>query len=339
MGLADQRREFRHRIARQDISRVALWSGAVVMLLALTNAVRTGLVAGALELNLPVGLALVVLSFAVRSPRFPASAVSPVFALVVVALTASLAYQASVFHWPVDLGYVIVVMSVFGPVVLDALSFAVGMPVLLAIYVVGTHDVVGERWVDWAFVGVAAAVASGALLRMRLTALDAQADAARAVEEMATTDALTGVLNRRGLDLVLPRVLSSSARFDSTVYVCFVDVDGLKSANDTYGHDFGDQVLQNVARALEGSIRVGDVLARWGGDEFVIVGLGTATSCELIESRIREHVRDCGIDPAKWPGVVSTGCAGGAADPDSIAALISRADQDMYRRRAERRSP
>jgi diguanylate cyclase (GGDEF)-like protein len=339
MGLADHRREFRHRIARQDISRVALWSGAVVMLLALTNAVRTGLVAGALELNLPVGLALVVLSFAVRSPRFPASAVSPVFALVVVALTASLAYQASVFHWPVDLGYVIVVMSVFGPVVLDALSFAVGMPVLLAIYVVGTHDVVGERWVDWAFVGVAAAVASGALLRMRLTALDAQADAARAVEEMATTDALTGVLNRRGLDLVLPRVLSSSARFDSTVYVCFVDVDGLKSANDTYGHDFGDQVLQNVARALEGSIRVGDVLARWGGDEFVIVGLGTATSCELIESRIREHVRDCGIDPAKWPGVVSTGCAGGAADPDSIAALISRADQDMYRRRAERRSP
>jgi diguanylate cyclase (GGDEF)-like protein len=338
VALADYRRDFRRRHARQDISLVALWGGAIVIAMAFTNALRTGWAAGALDLNLPVGVAVLALSFVVRWRRFPDSAVSPAFALMTVTLTASLAYQASVGDWPIDLGYVIVVMSIFGPVVLDALSFAVGMPVLLAIYVVGTHDVVGERWVDWAFVGVAAAVASGALLRMRLTALDAQADAARAVEEMATTDALTGVLNRRGLDLVLPRVLSSSARFDSTVYVCFVDVDGLKSANDTYGHDFGDQVLQSVARALEASIRAGDVLARWGGDEFVIVGLGTATSCELIESRIREHVRDCGIDPAKWPGVVSTGCAGGAADPDSIAALISRADQDMYRRRAERRA-
>jgi diguanylate cyclase (GGDEF)-like protein len=308
------------------------------MLLALTNAVRTGLVAGALELNLPVGLALVVLSFAVRSPRFPASAVSPVFALVVVALTASLAYQASVFHWPVDLGYVIVVMSVFGPVVLDGRSFSLAMPAMLVAYILGMHHVADDQWVNWALVGLAAVVASTALLRMRLSSLDAQADAARAIEEMATTDALTGVLNRHGFDVVLPRVLSSTARFDSTAYVCFVDVDGLKAANDTHGHDFGDQVLQSVARALEASIRVGDLLARWGGDEFVIVGLGTATSCELIESRIREHVRDCGIDPAKWPGVVSTGCASGAADPDSIAALISRADQDMYRRRAERRA-
>ena len=92
----------------------------------------------------------------------------------------------------------------------------------------------------------------------------------------ASTDALTGLPNRRSLLETLNRMLAQAVRTKTRVLVCFLDLDGFKRINDVYGHEFGDAFLAAMARRISGALRGGDFLARLGGDEFVLVGYGPA---------------------------------------------------------------
>lgn len=90
----------------------------------------------------------------------------------------------------------------------------------------------------------------------------------------ASTDALTGLPNRRSLLDTLRRLLAQGEREGRSVLVGFIDMDGFKKINDTHGHDIGDEFLSAMAGRLSASLRASDVLARFGGDEFVVVGAG-----------------------------------------------------------------
>ncbi|MGJ7615186.1 MULTISPECIES: sensor domain-containing diguanylate cyclase [unclassified Variovorax] len=92
----------------------------------------------------------------------------------------------------------------------------------------------------------------------------------------ASTDALTGLPNRRSLMDTLRRLLAHGEREGRSVLVGFIDMDGFKKINDTHGHDIGDEFLSAMAGRLSASLRASDVLARFGGDEFVVVGAGPA---------------------------------------------------------------
>ncbi|MFY3384221.1 bifunctional diguanylate cyclase/phosphodiesterase [Paracidovorax sp. MALMAid1276] len=88
---------------------------------------------------------------------------------------------------------------------------------------------------------------------------------------VAATDQLTGLPNRRALTSALQRMLAQGWRLNLAVQVAFIDLDGFKSINDTYGHEAGDQFLVAVAQRLQGVLRADDLAARLGGDEFVVV--------------------------------------------------------------------
>lgn len=90
----------------------------------------------------------------------------------------------------------------------------------------------------------------------------------------ASTDLLTGLPNRRALLETLDRMLAQAVRAKTRVLVCFLDLDGFKRINDTYGHDMGDAFLAAMSKRIAGALRGGDYLARLGGDEFVLVGYG-----------------------------------------------------------------
>jgi len=94
------------------------------------------------------------------------------------------------------------------------------------------------------------------------------------IEQMAKiicTDPLTGVSNRRGFTREFQRVLSAATRYNETGVLIYVDLDGFKPVNDTYGHAAGDEMLIEVARVLRESIRPQDMVARLGGDEFAVL--------------------------------------------------------------------
>jgi len=126
----------------------------------------------------------------------------------------------------------------------------------------------------------------------------ARRDAERAKAE-ANRDELTGLYNRRGLTELLDREEDRCRRYGNDAGVLSIDVNGLKRINDEQGHSAGDETIRNVAAALKRATRRSDIVARIGGDEFVIIAMesGSAHTAELSQ-RVREQLKTAGVSAA-----------------------------------------
>jgi diguanylate cyclase (GGDEF)-like protein/PAS domain S-box-containing protein len=105
-----------------------------------------------------------------------------------------------------------------------------------------------------------------------------QIAAQRAIEQLekeAMIDPLTGLANRRYIDIVLDNKIDETRRYGLNFGLLFIDIDHFKSINDKYGHDVGDKVLLTVANTMSNMIRSSDILGRWGGEEFIVIVLIT----------------------------------------------------------------
>jgi two-component system cell cycle response regulator len=150
---------------------------------------------------------------------------------------------------------------------------------------------------------------------------------------MATTDALTGLLNRRAFLESTNREVARTRRYGDKLSVVLLDVDHFKHINDKRGHAAGDVVLSAVGKLLNGALRTCDIVARWGGEEFVLVlpstGLeGAAQTAERVRELL-EHasIKDANGDPI--PVTASFGVASYAIG-ESLEQVIDRADRAMY---------
>ena len=159
-----------------------------------------------------------------------------------------------------------------------------------------------------------------------------------ALERMSTTDALTGIPNRRALGELLPRTLASARRDGRGFGIGLIDVDFFKNYNDTYGHQAGDLVLQTVATSMARALQRGhDHVFRFGGEEFCFFCVPeSAEDLARIAERIRHAVEKLGLDHAKNVpgGCVVTVSVGAvylpAIEEESPDFLIQRADQMLY---------
>jgi diguanylate cyclase (GGDEF)-like protein len=162
-------------------------------------------------------------------------------------------------------------------------------------------------------------------------------DAYAGASEAARTDPLTGVKNRLAWEEAIAEVSSVEGDAAQALTVVLVDVDELKTANDSHGHDFGDRVLSATARAIESAVRAGDLLARIGGDEFAVLaaGLEPVDAAEL-EHRIREAVTDR-VGAGGLRLRASVGSASVPPSPSLDEALLA-ADSALYAEKARRLS-
>ncbi|HEV7730851.1 MAG TPA: diguanylate cyclase [Candidatus Binatia bacterium] len=164
-------------------------------------------------------------------------------------------------------------------------------------------------------------------------ALDA-AERLAAAASAAITDSLTGLANRRHLDRRLGQELRRAAVLGHPVAVLFVDIDHFKQINDAHGHERGDAALRAVAAALREAVRAVDVVARFGGEEFVLVLPETdAEGARLVGERIRTIVgtRTAGCVPGGAPLTVTIGFATAPEDGTEAAYLLTCADAAMLR--------
>jgi diguanylate cyclase (GGDEF)-like protein len=150
--------------------------------------------------------------------------------------------------------------------------------------------------------------------------------------ELSETDPLTGLYNARGLFDRLNAELARSRRYRVPLALLSVDLNGLKSINDRYGHRAGDDSLRSVADVIRSQLRKSDVGARWGGDEFAVLAPSTSRVAALeLAERIRALIPQ---RSTRWPLSVSIGVA--ALDPNTdgegfeSAALMRAADGAMY---------
>ncbi|GJG87850.1 hypothetical protein tb265_30310 [Gemmatimonadetes bacterium T265] len=169
-----------------------------------------------------------------------------------------------------------------------------------------------------------------------------RADNAR-LEHLATTDPLTGLLNRRALSERLTTEMERALRYDTSVALLLVDLDHFKRVNDTYGHLAGDGVLRTVAELLGEEARSSDLVGRYGGEEFIVVlpetdDAGAAVLAERMRERVAGHVFRAWEDGRTLRVTASIGVATfPAARIESVEDLFARADGALYRAKAEGR--
>jgi diguanylate cyclase (GGDEF)-like protein/PAS domain S-box-containing protein len=162
-------------------------------------------------------------------------------------------------------------------------------------------------------------------------------DKEQLVRHMALHDGLTGLPNRAILMERLGQRVAITAREPRQIALMFLDLDGFKLVNDSFGHEIGDQVLKTVSKRLLGLLRTSDTVARMGGDEFVIL-LDNPESCEsvaMVAARVIEEVNA----PMPFDGMtahvgISIGVAIFQNDGASPAALLKKADDAMYMAKA-----
>jgi diguanylate cyclase (GGDEF)-like protein len=152
------------------------------------------------------------------------------------------------------------------------------------------------------------------------------------IETLAFRDPLTGLLNRRKLNELLPGTLAEAARQDLGVAFLYLDVDGFKNVNDSKGHAVGDEVLTELAAGLRRRQRPGDLTARLGGDEFLVVltGLDAAQARAQAVRLAHDYRSALPTEMHGEPLRVSIGISTCPQDGATFDALLHAADQRMY---------
>jgi len=149
------------------------------------------------------------------------------------------------------------------------------------------------------------------------------------LEVEASTDVLTGLLNRTGLERVRQDIAANSQPLDTPFSVAVLDIDFFKRINDTLGHAAGDGVLRIVGEEIARGVRGGDIAVRYGGEEFLVIMPNTSLAgARTVVERIRNDIASRAGLP--MPVTVSAGLAMGVAGRDEPEAIFQRADQALY---------
>jgi two-component system cell cycle response regulator len=165
----------------------------------------------------------------------------------------------------------------------------------------------------------------------------------RRLEQLALTDPLTKVLNRRALTDRLAAEMGRVNRYESTVSLLLIDLDHFKRVNDNYGHLVGDDVLTEMAGLLQNAVRAVDVVARYGGEEFVVVLPETGSpGASRFAERLREVIEAHPFSRGAGSTLRLTASIGVATYPspnlETVEAFLAAADQALYRAKAEGRN-
>ncbi len=157
---------------------------------------------------------------------------------------------------------------------------------------------------------------------------------------LALTDELTGLCNRRGFMAIAERQLKISHRTGRGILLFFMDIDGMKQINDSFGHGEGDRALKRVAKALKMTFRDSDVITRLGGDEFAVLAIEASDNSEAaIRARLAEDLRSVSAGESRYTLNLSLGAVRiNICSSASIGEWMVRADQAMYEQKRRRLS-
>lgn len=157
------------------------------------------------------------------------------------------------------------------------------------------------------------------------------------VKYVSDRDVLTGLYNRRFVMGSFEKISSLAERTKSKLFVLVIDCDNFKFINDEYGHQVGDEVLTNIGESLVGLMRKSDIVARWGGDEFLVIGYHKeGNGLGIILDRLEECFENL-TQKMNVPVKVSIGSAIFPDDHKDLFQLIKIADKNMYMSKSARK--
>ncbi|HQZ85558.1 MAG: hypothetical protein QG671_3059 [Actinomycetota bacterium] len=318
--------QMRTTIAKRDIPQAFALVGGFVVLLSAAAIVGSGgreLTEHLVELA--AGMIFLLLAQILGRRDFRARTMMWTWATASTLLVLVFILEAMSAKSQTPLAYALIAMTAFAPVVLAWRPVLTASAVMMASMVTASVMVPGSEDLRIVASTFAALVISATLLRLRLTALDALSDEQSRAEALASTDVLTGVLTRNGLVSLMPEMAGIAERVEERVCVMLIDINNLAKANEQYGVRYGDDVLREVAKVVESHVRTGDLVARWGGDEFLVAGLGDKPDALALAARIEDAVRRTGINLGRWPTTVRVGTAAGDPRETTFDNLVAEA--------------
>jgi diguanylate cyclase (GGDEF)-like protein len=162
------------------------------------------------------------------------------------------------------------------------------------------------------------------------TIIDKMKEGENVSESLTITDPLTGVYNRRYLDIRLAEEMNRSVRYGTIFSISIIDIDHFKEVNDTFGHQVGDSVLKELVMLMKANSRETDIVARYGGEEFIIIYPCTPKSGVLTQvERLREVVEGYKFKELERPVTISIGGADSAGKM-TAEQVIQEADSNLY---------
>ncbi|MEI6361873.1 MAG: GGDEF domain-containing protein [Actinomycetes bacterium] len=277
--------------------------------------------------DVALGIYLLSIALLIRSEFLTQSMSPTLFASAVVVTIVAFNFEYSLEPDVNTLGIILICLTACGPLILMWRPFIVAMiaPAVLTVFTVIRFT--PFHIVDWLVTILMAVGLSAVMLAARRSSATRLAIATVTIEEMATRDPLTGVLNRHGLDAASGTLAAFARRHHEPVFAAFVDIVGLKGVNDAYGHATGDLVIQRTSRAVESVSRGSDIVVRMGGDEFLVLGMGPQPDPRSYASRITAALDLTDLETA-WAGKVSVGTS--SSIHGDIDDLIDAADKAMY---------
>lgn len=164
-------------------------------------------------------------------------------------------------------------------------------------------------------------------------------EAARELERLATVDGLTGALNRRAWLTRATTELAVGARYGHPVAVLMIDIDHFKRINDSGGHEAGDRALTFIAKALQAAVRPGDLVGRYGGEEFcVLMNHADLRATIAFDARMRAYLAEAAAQKLGFELTYSAGIATRGDADDTLVAMLKRADEQLYGAKHQGRS-
>jgi diguanylate cyclase (GGDEF)-like protein len=234
------------------------------------------------------------------------------------------------------------------PVITSALTLGKVTTVFEVVMVAACHIWLGESipvrsLVSLPFIGALVAQMAPVLLVAYIVTMfssDILFGLSRA-KMLSETDELTGIPNTRGFAIAASRLFGQAIRYQRPAAILMIDSDNLKAVNDTLGHPVGNRLLRLLARVIQDELRSSDVLARYGGDEFIVLLPETPPAgAALVAERIRKTMASMPLEEGHKQVLctVSVGLASFPDDGTTLELVISRADRAMYRAKQDGRN-
>ncbi len=309
--------------ARQTIPLGLALLGTLLIVIALINVIIQ--LDGSLlsrVLSFAIGLAMLVLSRVLDSERTRTAVLIWAWTVVSILLVAKLTWDAVRLDSAVALTYAVIVMTITPAISMSWRAAITAGAIDLVLICTGGAIVEAVSTPLWAVAGVAALVTGLVILQLRLHNSDRLSLEQIKTHLLATTDPLTGLLARGGLLALATNLAKAADRSGENVYVVLCDISEMKRINSAYGLAYGDSVIEAVARSVQAAIPEGDLIARWDGDAFLALGIGTQPDAPALEALVNSGIDRSGVALGKTPITVAVACASGKPTATTIEGLV-----------------
>lgn len=316
----------RYDIARQAIPQTLALAGGLVMLFSITAAfLLRNLTFNAHVVEFLAGLALLILGVVLWYGGFAGRTLMRILAVVSTVVTLGLLVEGIALRDLAPIGYSLVVITAYMPLVLDwAASLVAGAVILVAVGTAGLRFSAATG-IAFTVLALSGLLVGALLLHIRLQGVRALVVHQARSAALATTDELTDLLNQRGILTVAPVVAANAARAGRPVFLASVLLQPDGKAYQEYGVHYSLAVIRSLSAVVRAGVDDGDLVARWEGNEIIILGQGPAPEASLLKERFDAGLAATGVALGRWPIEVSVGSVTANPDNETFESMLQQA--------------